>query len=51
MCKVRSIEANIEIKVKIVNIVKINVVKTKFRTNKQRNLIMIISLIFENKLF
>ena len=42
----RSIKTNIEIKVEIVNIVKIDVVKTKFCTNNQKSLKIIISLIF-----
>ena len=47
MCKMRSIETIIKIKIKIVNIAKIDVVKTKFRAMKQRNLKIIISLIYQ----
>ena len=47
MCKVRSIETNIKIKVKVVNIAKIDVVKTKFRAKKSKNLKIIISFIFQ----
>ena len=47
VCRIRSIEAIIEIKVKMVNIAKIDVVKTKFRAIKQRNLKIIISLIYQ----
>ena len=45
--KMRSIEANIKIKIKIVNIAKIDVVKTKFRAKKSKNQKIIISLIFQ----
>ena len=45
MYKMRSIETNIEIKVKIVNIAKIDDVKTRFRAKKSKNLKIIISLI------
>ena len=44
--KMRSIETIIKIKAKIVNITKIDVVKTKFRAIKQKNLKIIILLIY-----
>ena len=47
MCKMRSIEANIEVEIKIVNIAKIDVVKAKFRAKKSKNLKIVISLIFQ----
>ena len=47
MCRMRSIEAIIRIKIKIVNIAKIDVVKTKFRAKKSKNLKIVILLIFE----
>ena len=50
MCKMRSIEANIEIKIKIVIIAKIDVVKTKFRAKKSKNQKIIISLIFQRQI-
>ena len=46
VCKMQSIETIIKIKAKIVNIVKIDVVKTKFPAMKQRNVKIIILLIF-----
>ena len=47
VCKVRSIETNKEVEVKMANIVKIDVVKAKFRTQKQKSLKIVISLIFQ----
>ena len=47
MCRIRSIETNIKLKIKIVNIAKIDVVKTKFRAKKLKSLKIIISLIFQ----
>ena len=45
--KMRSIETIIKIKIKIVNIAKIDVLKTKFRAMKQRNLKIIILLVYQ----
>ena len=47
MCRMRSIETNIKIKVKIVNIAKIDIVKTKFGAKKRKNLKIVILLIFQ----
>ena len=45
--KMRSIETIIKIKAKIVNIAKIDVAKTKFRAMKQKNLKIMILLIYQ----
>ena len=36
VCKLRLIETNRKIEIKVVNIVKIDVVKSRFRTKKQK---------------
>ena len=50
MCKMRSIETNMKIEAEIVNIAKIDVVKTKFRAKKRKKLKIVILLIFQKEI-